>query len=506
MKTRLKLIGGVLASLLALTACGGESSSDSADGPLRVAAQADASSLDPIRSTSGYDRMLLYPVYDTLISFDQSLQPAPGLATAWEWKDSTTLALTLREGVTFHDGTTFDAEAVKFNIERAKGEGSKIVGDLASIESVDVVDSQHVVLNLAQPDSALIMNTLADRGGMMVSPTAAEKAGGDLSAAPVGTGGWSFVKANRGSTIEYTKFDDYWDSDAVRAPTLTFSIMTDPKTRVSALKSGQIDVANEIAPSDAESLASSSNAELAESDRLQLSVMYVDQASEELADPRVRRAINLAIDREAIAEAAYFGHATPASALYPSDYWAAPAAGGTFAHDPDGAKELLSEAGMTDGLTVSAITNSDTASVRLAEILKDQLAEAGITLEIQPMELVQATTSFFADRKAPLLISVWTGRPDPVGAYRALFSEAGFYNAGHVGTPAFEKLLGEVSAVTEESERAGLIGDLGDVIHDESLIVPIAHQSALVGLSSSVKGFENNLLGQPKFIGVSVQK
>lgn len=147
-------------------------------GEAVIAYYTDASSYDPILGGSGADHALLWPIYDTLISFNPELEPQPGLAESWDFPDDKTMVLHLREGVTFQDNTPFDAEAVKFNIERVNSEDST-VSDLKNVERVEVVDSLTVKLHLKQPDSSLLL-ALSDRGGMMVSPTAVKKYGEDF--------------------------------------------------------------------------------------------------------------------------------------------------------------------------------------------------------------------------------------------------------------------------------------------------------------------------------------
>ena len=260
-----RLIALASAAVLALSvsACAGPSGDPDTtvgDAPLRVAYPQDVSSLDPVRGNAGTDHAVLWTMYDTLINWDPAtLEPTPGLAESWDQSDPNVLALTLREGVKFHDGTDFNAEAVKYNLERAAAEGSNIVTDVASIESVEVVDDTHVNINLKAPNSALLL-ILSDRAGMMVSPTAAEEAAGDLSLAPVGAGGWSFVEWRRGASVTVERFEDYWDASAVRAPEIVFSVITDPTTRVTALNSGQQDFVVDVPPSSAESVENSASA------------------------------------------------------------------------------------------------------------------------------------------------------------------------------------------------------------------------------------------------------
>ena len=164
-------------------------------GEITVFHLTDSSSLDPISGNSGNDHMSLYPMFDRLVNFDpETLEPTPGLATSWDQPDPQTLVLQLQDGVTFHDGTPFDAEAVEYNLERALTlDTSTEKADLAMIESVEATGPLEVTINMNRPDASLLL-ILADRPGMMVSPTAIEASGADFGRKPVGTGPFKFVE------------------------------------------------------------------------------------------------------------------------------------------------------------------------------------------------------------------------------------------------------------------------------------------------------------------------
>ncbi|TNM36361.1 ABC transporter substrate-binding protein [Nocardioides albidus] len=504
MKKSLRFGGAALIALLLtfLAACGGGSGgSGDGDRALRVAAAADVSSLDPIKGNAGTDHVMLYPIYDTLISYNEGLEPQPGLAESWEQSSPTELTLKLREGVKFHDGTALDAEAVKFNLEREMAEGSNIAAELVALDSVVVVDPTTVTLKLKHPDSSLLM-ALADRAGMMVSPTAAQKAGADLGTQPVGAGPWKFVAWKRGSQLKLERFEDYWDKDVERVAAIDFNIVPDPKTRATSLRSGQQDISLEIAPADAKGLESASGVTLSEHDRMWLNQVYLDRTSKELGDPRVRRALSVAIDREAVLKSGYFDRGAVARGALPDDYWAAPPESVEYPYDPDEARQLLREAG-AEKLSFEMIANADSATVRVAEILKQQWAEVGVTVEILPREVVQATNDYFNDRKAPALLSAWTGRPDPEATYRLMFTAKGYFNTSHEAVPGIDEAIALTDQGTTQDERLPGLNAIADAVYKDTPFLPLAFASNLVGVRDDVKGFQDTLLGKPKFTGIT---
>ncbi|MFO6451683.1 MULTISPECIES: ABC transporter substrate-binding protein [unclassified Aeromicrobium] len=502
MSTRIG-VGLAAAMLVAVSACGGGGSDGGDGGTLRVATQADISSMDPIRGNSGGDHQMLYPLYDTLVSFDKDLQPQPGLAESWEYETPTALVLKLREGVTFHDGEPLDAEAVKYNLERAAAEGSNIAADVESIESVEVVDDLTVKLNLTAPNSALVM-TLADRAGMMVSPKAAEAAGGDLSTNPVGAGGWKFVDWKRGTSMTYEKFDDYWDEDVERVDKVVIRVMPEPKTRATSLRSGQQDIAWDIVPADAESIQDDDKLTLHEQPRMWTWMIYTNRASEELGDPRVRRALSLAMDRDTLLKSAYFGLGTKPRGFLPDGYWAEPSEKAQLDYDVDEAKRLIAEAG-ADGLTFDLLLYADSTSTRVGEILKQQWSEIGVTANLVPREVNQANSDYFNDVKTPAFFAAWTGRPDPALTYRLMFTKEAYFNTSKQSTPGIEEALAEDAVATTQEDRKKALDKASEAVVEDMPIIPIVFQHSLTGLGENVEGFESNLLGKPKLLGVTLK-
>src|SRR5690625_2072992 len=209
------------------------------DSILKVAAMANPSSMDPATGGSGADHILLYPVFDTLVEWDyDTLEPKPGLAKSWAYPDPQTLVLTLQEGVRFHDGTPFDAEAVKFNLDRNRSDQrSNIRTELITVESVDVTGPLEVTLKLKEPDTSLVL-ILSDRAGMMVSPTAVQKLGENHDRNPVGAGPMKFVSWSDGERIELTKNTDYWKKNRPLVGGISFRIIPDSATRLRAVQSG----------------------------------------------------------------------------------------------------------------------------------------------------------------------------------------------------------------------------------------------------------------------------
>jgi len=227
---RLVVISTAVAAVVAGTglAAGGVSATPPSGGTLRIAAIADVSSFDPPNSQANTDVMILYPLYDTLTRMDQAtMEPLPGLARSWEFVDPTTLRFELETGVTFQDGTPFDAAAVEFSIERHRD--LSIYPELVNVEDVVVVDDDTVDFELSAPDASLI-NVLSERAGMIVSPTAVEEYGDDFGSHPVGTGPYVIDDYRSGDRLVLKRFDDYWGDPVPGPDVIEYRFMLDSAT------------------------------------------------------------------------------------------------------------------------------------------------------------------------------------------------------------------------------------------------------------------------------------
>lgn len=498
----------VLVLVLALVGAGCAGSGAAATpGVLKVAWPSNPSSLDPQRGNSGSDHGVLFTLYDTLVSFvPETLEPAPGLAESWDQSDPMALVLHLRRGVTFHDGTPFDAAAVKYNIERAQGEESNIQADVAAIAGVDVLDRYTVRLNLTEPDSSLLL-TLADRAGMMLSPTAAEKHGDAFERHPVGAGPWRFVEWQNGARVRVERFDDYWQDGLPHLDGITFTIMTDDSTAVNALRSGQQDFAFDPPPQDIGNLEESPGFGASVSPQLYQKIVYLDAGAAPFDDVRVRRALNLAINREQLLEVAHFGRGEVGWTPLPSAHWAY--AGGlvpTYPYDPEQARRLLAEAGHPGGISFPMIVYTDPTSIRLGEVLKYQLGKVGIRVELIPTELTQGTSEFFNQRRYPAMLSAWTGRPDPALTYKLMFTAEGYYNTGHVATPGVEEALAAANSTPDLGRRREGLARLAAIVAENALFVPLFFPASAAVYSADVSGYQPSLLGKPKFTTVRIER
>jgi peptide/nickel transport system substrate-binding protein len=474
-------------------------------GVLKVSAPTNPSSLDPTTGGSGQDHSFLYPIFDTLIAFEWStLKAVPGLAESWKWADPRTLVLNIRSGVQFHDGTPLDAEAVKFNLDRSKGDQrSSIKADLVAVQSVEVSGPQQVTLRLSQPDTALPL-ILSDRAGMMSSPKAVKDLGKDHDRKPVGTGPWKFVSWNDNEKVVYTRNDKYWQAGQPLLDGIEMNIIAETNTGLRSVVAGQNDFVYFLAPQQKQIVDRAKSLTGVTGPTLYCIQLFLNYGRPPLDNPKVRLAINHAIDREAYSKATMGGLAEVAWMALPTAHWAYdPKLANVWPYDPGKAKKLLAEAGHPNGIDLTFLGYSDQRSQQRQEVLIEQLSKAGIRLKWQTGSIPEMSSAFFADKKGEALLAAWTGRPDPSLTYSLMFLEGSYYNAGRKEySPELTAALLETRASEDLEARKAAFAKVQKMVCDAGLFVPLVFQLELDAAVGKVKGYKPNLLGKPRFDGV----
>jgi peptide/nickel transport system substrate-binding protein len=387
----------------------------------RVGLAEDPDVLDPTLARTFVGRLVFSALCDKLFEVDEKLNIVPQLASKHSWSaDNKALTITLRPGVTFHDGEKLDAAAVKFNIERHKTmPGSNRRGELAPVTSVDVVDPMTVRLNLNAPFSPLLA-ALTDRAGMMVSPKAAAAAGDKFGQKPVCSGPYKFVERVAQDRIVLERYDGYWNKGAVNFARLTYTPITDATVRLANLKSGQLDFIERVASSDIEKLKTDKRFKTASITEIGYQGITINLGKSDRAkqnplgsNAKVREAFELALDRQGLAQVVMDNEATV------GNQWVAPnnpyyaKSVPVPKRDVAKARALLKEAGIPNpSFTLVAPTTSD--AQRLALVVQAMTRDAGFDVKIQAAEF--ATSLAMADKgDFEAYVLAWSGRPDPDG-------------------------------------------------------------------------------------------
>lgn len=413
------------------------------------------SRLDPHRASISQDGTTLFPAYDRLVHLAPTGEFIPGLATDWQFsEDGLTLTLTIREGVTFHDGAPFDAEAVKVNLDRATSiEGSSVATDLNAIESVTVVDPTTVEIALSRPNVALI-GSFSDRAGIMVSPQAIAD-GVNLDEQMVGAGPYRMVSHTPGATTIFERNDDYWNTDQIaKVKTLEIRVIADQVARLNALRTGQID-ATTIGANQVSEVEGDAEVELQFNTELQYFYIVQNRARAGQDDVRVRQALLHGLDRQAMCDALLFGYCVLTDQVFPPGYYAynSEIDDVLYPYDPEKAKSMLADAGVTS-LEFSMLIPAGLATYpEMAEIIQAQWAELGATVSIEAVEPTQLGELMFAQESADQMLATWGGRPHPLMTFIQRGSAEGFANPGGVTTDAMTQYIAEASAATDADAR-----------------------------------------------------
>ncbi|MEP6701856.1 MAG: ABC transporter substrate-binding protein [Betaproteobacteria bacterium] len=388
---------------------------------LRIGLAEDPDVLDPTLARTFVGRIVFAGLCDKLFDLDEKLNIVPQLATGFQWSpDNKALTIKIRPGVTFHDGEKLDAAAVKFNIERHKTlAGSNRRGELAPVTTVDVVDDLTVRLNLSAPFSPLLA-MLTDRSGMMVSPKAATAAGAAFGSKPVCSGPFKFVERVAQDKIVLERFANYWNKAEIHFDRVIYLPIVDSTVRLANLKSGQLDFIERVGTSDVAAIKADTRFRLQKIVELGYQGLTINVGKSEMAqknplgrDPRVREALELALDRDGIVQVAMDGEGLV------GNQWVAPTSQFYAKNMPvpkrdvARAKALLKEAGVPNpSFTLMTPTTSD--AQKIAQVVQAMAKEAGFDVKIQSTEF--ATSLNLADKgEFDAYILAWSGRADPDG-------------------------------------------------------------------------------------------
>jgi peptide/nickel transport system substrate-binding protein len=500
----------LLALAAAATGCGGDDAATGGPGAAAAEAAPDADAApdrdatlrwaaigngggnyDPHLANNPGSTQYLSPAYDRLVYLDPDGQLQPMLALSWETSpDGLALTFDLRPDVTFHDGTAFDAAAVRANIERGQTvEGSSVRPDLASIESVEVVSDLEVRLVLSAPNAALPA-ILSDRPGMMISPAAFDDP--DLALQPVGAGPYRVVDHEPGTRLVFERFDGYWDPEAQRVRRIEMTMQLDSETRLRSLTSGQSDAMLLFADQLAE--AQDAGVVVGEAPEVpQVLMLFLNKAEPPLADPDVRRAISHAIDREGIAEALFDGRCVPTSQPFAAGGPAADPAVDVDDHDVARASELLAGAGFADGFEFDSVMANVGWLVAVAEAVQAQLAEVGIDMQIEPLEPAQVLGRFLTEQSADTWFSALQSQVDPAKSVNLAMLGTSVYNPGGYVDAAIEQLAPEAVATSDAEERAGVYREISGEFAEDAFHIPICSLPTFFAHAPNVHGLRPSL-------------
>jgi len=484
----------MVAGMSAFAAGEAEEEAVAPDQDLVVALLSDAVSLDPHGSNDSPSSNVRTQIYETLVYYDEDMVLQPGLAVDWEAVGDTTWRFHLREGVTFHDGEPFTAEAVQANLERVSDEefGSERYFLYDMITEVNVVD-EHTVDVVTEYPFAPLLSHLAHDGGGMISPAAIDEAGFD-EVEPIGTGPFQFDYWEPGDEVVVVRNDDYW-GEPVALDSVTFRVVPEESTRLALVEGGDAHIAPIEQPANMARIEGSANMELGLYDSLSLDYISFNALKEPFDDVRVRRAISMAIDRETIIDGILEGAGTRATGPMSPMVFGYDEDVDDIPYDPGAAEDLLAEAGYEDGFETTIWTNDNVRRMEIAEIVQNDLAEIGVDVEIEVLEW-GAYLDQTAEGEHEMFILGWvTVTGDADYATYALFHSD---NHGAVGNRSFytneevDELLDAGRREADPEARLGIYRQVQEMLVEDAPMVYLYHPQWMVAIGNNVEGYRHH--------------
>ena len=516
-------------------------------GTLTLAMPSDAVSMDPHGSNDVPSEQIRDTIYEPLVTQDENFEIVPVLAEEYEQIDETTWEFKLREGVTFHDGSEFNAEVVEANIERVKdvAKASPRSFLLDMVGEVNIIDDYTVQLITDYPFAPLA-NNLTHGAGKMISKDlidadyqqALDEAGSDLSleeyyelraeggsehedvaneissfvgqlveSEPVGTNYFQFDSRSPGDQTAVVRYDDYW-GDTSLLDGVTFKVVSEPGSRIAELESGSSDAILATLSSNIERVDSNEDVTLLRNDSVSIDYIGFNTEKEPFNDPKVRQAITHAFDSEAVLEGVYNGSGTPAEApLAPGVLGYSEDLEG-LGYDMERAQELLDEAGVED-LTINLMVNDDNPErVDVALWLQESLSTLGITVNVEQVEWGAYLAATGAGEHDMFILGWSNSTGDPDNGIAPLFHSDNIGDTGNrsfFNNPELDSILDEARQSTDESEREQLYMDAQQILVDEAPAIFIRHGENLNAHGNHVEGFEGDAYNIFDFRETSIQ-
>ncbi|TRD23298.1 ABC transporter substrate-binding protein [Palleronia caenipelagi] len=466
-------------------------------------------------------------VYNRLVEFDTgTTNVVPGLAESWDVsEDGLTVTFKLREGVKFHSNDMFtpsrdfNADDVIYTFERQRGEGSWEYFNGMSmhelIGSIEKVDDLTVQFNLTRAEAPIIANMAMDFASIVSKEYAdAMEAAGTpemLNQKPVGTGPFVFQDYQTDAVIRYTKNAEYWDEGLPKVDNLVFAITPDASVRLQRLQAGECHVMPYPNPADVDSIKSNDDLKMLEQEGLNVGYLAYNTQVAPFDNPKVRKALNMAIDKQAIIDVVFQGAAKIAKNPIPPTIWSYDEDTVDDAHDPEAAKAMLAEEGVEDltlkiwAMPVQRPYNPNAR--RMAELMQEDFSEIGVNVEIVSYEWGEyLERSKEMDRDGAVLLG-WTGDngdPDNFLAVLLGCDGVGGSNRAQWCNEDFDKVVQEAKTKSSQDERAALYKEAQAIFKDQAPWATIAHSIVFMPVRAEVEGYKIDPLGGHWFWDVSL--
>ena len=495
---------GLLAGLMivALTGCGdkGTTVSSGSDNDRLVYAQSsELRTLDPHQGIDVYSRRILANVFDRLIEKNEQMELVPGLAESWKYINDTTVEFKLREGVTFHNGTKFTAEDVKYTLDNARV-APLVVNLYGAIEEVEVIDQHTVTIKTKEPYGPLLHHLSHITASIMNKDY--NEANEDYHIKPMGTGAYSVENWIAGDRVILKSNENYFRGKAPINEVIVRNI-PEENSRIIALETGEVQMSQDIISIARHNVLDDPSLELQEMSSLGVSYIGFNVKREPLQDVRIRQAIAYAINRDEIIDTILMGSVEKADGLFGPGVFGYSETAETIGYDPEKAKALLAEAGYENGgIDLTVITSGSDTSVQVLTVVQAQLRDLGINLSIELLEwgaYLHAT----ANGESDLFYMSWSnssadGDYGLSGVLHSEFKGAGG-NRSFYKNKELDNLLALGKLELDEAVRQDYYAQAMDIVNEEVPVYPLNYTLANAGYSTKLKGYVQSPLNNPNF-------
>lgn len=435
-----------------------------AGGTLTLGVQADPAELDPHMTSLTAAWHVLEHVYETLVTTDETLAPLPALAEEWTVSDDGLVyTFNLRQGVLFHNGREFVADDVRYSFERIldRATASPVVDELASIDTIDVVDDYTVAINLLTADSSFLAKLMGS--SISIVPQEVVEENGDLMQVMSGTGPFRFVEYVPNTNVILERNPDYWDSPFPYLDGLEILVIPDNTSRTTALVTGTVDIIEYAPVQDLPIFEADETLKVEGNQNTNIRYMGVNVSREPFDQLEVRQAMAMAIDRGPVIDSAVFGYGTPTNMLFPESYWA-----GVPSEIPpvdiEGAIALLDSVGLGDGFEAQIQSWAQYPFLSNAAIvIQEQLRQIGVESEVDLQENAVLLENYFSGN-FDLSVTGTSAYVDPNDVVQSNFMTDAASNGGGYSNQEVDDLIAAGIATTDQDERAEIYGEIQQIL------------------------------------------
>lgn len=454
---------------------------------LTLAASTQAETLDPQTTAATSSFQSTKSLYDTLVEVDPQGEIIPALAESWEISgDGLTWTFRLADA-SFHDGTAFDSEDVKATLERIMAEetASPKAGEFATISSIDTPDPKTAVLHLSEPTPALLASLASGWGAMLPSEKIAEQH--DFGNNPVGTGPFVLDEWVRDSLLQLSRFDDYYKGP-VSLEGVTIRFVEDPAVQLQGLLTGEFDVIDTVATADRATVEGDPNLVLVEEPSGLVLVAALNNRRPYLDDPRVRQALNYAIDKQTVLDVAYGGGQPVGTFMEVGSPWLSDSIG-SFPYDPERATQLLAEAGVPEDWTLDIVLPQPYEThIQAGQVVQDMLSDVGIESDIRIVEWgVWLGEVYGGPRDFDVTVVGHTGKLDPTGRLGG-YGQPDENYVGYDNEKVVE-LLAEAAKTSDNDIRRELYLEVLETMHEDAPFIYFGTPFRVHARQANVEGF-----------------